>query len=202
MPDSLIQHGAYIIIRDNRGSTAIHLAAYSSNVSVLYKVSKAHTLVLNNLGWTPLMMAAIKGGKDATELLIQSGARIDILDKLGWTALRQTAYNYQISLLKTLLKAHAVANVLTVDTRTPLMLAAGEGNEDVADLLIQNGACIDVCDHMGCTAIHLAALNNEILIIKNILKTHTEVNILNDRGQTPIISQWGTHSCGRRTDTE
>ena len=93
------------------------------------------------------MMAANKGYTDVADLLMHNEASLDIRDrKGGWTALHHAVRHIQISLLKSLLGSHAEVNIANDIGQTPLMMAANAGCTNVADLLIQGGARLDICD--------------------------------------------------------
>lgn len=71
---------------------------------------------------------------------------------------------------------------------TPLMLAAGLGQDDISQLLLENGADIDdMSRDNGSTAIHFAAEHAHVGAVDLLLKNGASVNDLNDLNYTPII---------------
>ena len=49
------------------------------------------------------------------------------------------------------------------------------------------GARPDRRDKKGCTALHFASYNNQVSLLKILLKTNTDVNMLDFHGQTPLF---------------
>ncbi len=60
--------------------------------------------------------------------------------------------------------------------RTALHYAIEEGNLEIVEILIQDGASIDISDNQGYTALHLAVLNNRISIIEFLIASQLQVN--------------------------
>lgn len=120
--------------------------------------------------YSPLASAAVHGYKEMTSLLLKEGA--DPNFKCGVqreTALSKTVeFGERVNcepIAEILLKAGADPNVWSDDNkRTPLMMAAVQGNLNVIELLINYGADIEVVAYNGCSAISLAKdKGNEIV---------------------------------------
>ncbi|WP_374580774.1 ankyrin repeat domain-containing protein [Pseudoduganella sp.] len=88
-------------------------------------------------GNTALMMAAFQKNKPAVLALLAKGAQIN---RPGWTALHYAAAAGDLDIMKLLLERHAYIDAESPTGMTPLMLAAREGMEDAANLLLQEGA--------------------------------------------------------------
>ena len=106
-------------------------------------------------------VAADNGYPDVANLLIQNGASLGKRYGLDRTALHLAANSNQVYAVMIQPKTKASVKTQNDVGRTPLIVAASEGHDDVVDLLTQNGADIDIRDgHEGCTALHLAACHN------------------------------------------
>lgn len=107
-------------------------------------------------GNTALMMAAFKRNRAAVEQLLAKGARID---QPGWTALHYAAASGDDEIVRLLLargaKIDAVSPLRSGDY-TPLMMAAREGKDGTALLLIGQGANAALKNSEGLTAEQLA----------------------------------------------
>ncbi|HEY0587816.1 MAG TPA: ankyrin repeat domain-containing protein [Pseudoduganella sp.] len=88
-------------------------------------------------GNTALMMAAFQKNKPAVLALLEKGAQIN---RPGWTALHYAAAAGDLDIMKLLLERHANIDAASPTGTTPLMLAAREGQEDAAQLLLEQGA--------------------------------------------------------------
>ena len=69
---------------------------------------------------------------------------------------------------------------------TPLHVAALEGNEDIAHLLISNGAHTEEKDFHGRSPLHLAVLYNRIEFAKLLLKHKANVDATTNNSKTPL----------------
>lgn len=107
-------------------------------------------------GNTALMMAAFKGKREAVELLLDKGAK---LDQPGWTALHYAAAGGHDEIVQILLERGAkidAVSPLRSGSYTPLMMAAREGKDGTALLLMKHGAKAALKNSEGLTAEQLA----------------------------------------------
>ncbi|MEI1278035.1 ankyrin repeat domain-containing protein [Leptospira venezuelensis] len=79
----------------------------------------------------------------------------------------------------------------SVDTRdpftrnfTPLMIAAREGEVEIAEFLIRNGADINAKTRDGHTALMMAVYNRNLDIVKLLLKNGANIHIKSKQGHT------------------
>jgi ankyrin repeat protein len=68
------------------------------------------------------------------------------------------------------------ANVNGKDSDTPLVAAAGNGEDDIVALLLSRGAQIDKTDAMGHTALEDAVRQRHFLTVKALLQAGPDVN--------------------------
>lgn len=118
---------------------------------------------------TPLMIIAEYAHKipDAVELcevLIKSGANIDMNDKYIWSALTYVArYGFSdvhLAIAKVLINNGANVNIKSINSKTPLIVSSefsgSESSYDMVKLLVDNGAKIDHKDIFSETALTYA----------------------------------------------
>lgn len=136
-------------------------------------------------GETPLMAALYRGQRDVVQLLIDSGAELDVfaaaatgrLRELtgalsaadavsaysydGWTALHLAAFFGHPDAARSLLDAGADVNAVSRNTltNTPLHAAAAGKHVDVALLLLDRGASCGTVDAGGYTPLQIATEN-------------------------------------------
>ena len=78
---------------------------------------------------------------------------------------------------------------------TPLALAAYLGHDQVARLLIDEGAKLDVIDHYGNTLLHLAAIRGNMALVQKLAVDVKDVDKPNDDGQSPIdVAELNDHT--------
>lgn len=136
-------------------------------------------------GETPLMAALYRGQRDVVQLLIDSGAELDVfaaaatgrLRELtgalrpadavsaysydGWTALHLAAFFGHPDAARRLLDAGADVNAVSRNTlaNTPLHAAAAGKHVEVARLLLDRGASSGTADAGGYTPLQIATEN-------------------------------------------
>uniref|UniRef100_A0A8C4W1P6 Poly [ADP-ribose] polymerase n=1 Tax=Gopherus evgoodei TaxID=1825980 RepID=A0A8C4W1P6_9SAUR len=176
----LLQHGADVHAKDKGGLVPLHNACSYGHYEVAELLVK-HGAVVNVADlwkFTPLHEAAAKGKYEICRLLLQHGADstkknrdgntaldlvkdgdTDIQDLLrGDAALLDAAKKGCLARVK---KLCSPDNVNCRDTQgrhsTPLHLAAGYNNLEVAEYLLQHGADVNAQDKGGLIPLHNAA---------------------------------------------
>lgn len=107
-------------------------------------------------GNTALMMAAFKRDEDTTRALLAKGAKVN---QAGWSALHYAAASGDDKIAQLLLDKGAQVDALSPrpsGAYTPLMMAAREGQEATARLLLARGANRALKNTEGLTAARLA----------------------------------------------
>jgi excisionase family DNA binding protein len=108
-------------------------------------------------GWSPLMMATIKGYAEVVRALLIKGADPDARNKKGWTALMFAVSMGDLDTMRVLLDGNAEIDARDNDGRTALMQATGEKNIESLRILLDRGADVNVVDRLGETALTIAA---------------------------------------------
>uniref|UniRef100_A0A8C1YMT1 Poly [ADP-ribose] polymerase n=1 Tax=Cyprinus carpio TaxID=7962 RepID=A0A8C1YMT1_CYPCA len=205
----LLQHGADVHAKDKGGLVPLHNACSYGHYEV------AELLVLHgavvNVGdlwkFTPLHEAAIKGKYEICKLLLRHGADptkknrdgntpldlvkdgdTDIQDLLrGDAALLDAAKKGCLARVK---KLCTPDNVNCRDTQgrhsTPLHLAAGYNNLEVAEYLLQHGAEVNSQDKGGLIPLHNAASYGHVDVAALLIKYNACVNATDKWAFTPL----------------
>ena len=108
-------------------------------------------------GWTPLMLATIKGHTEVVAALLKQGADVDARNKKGWTALMFAVSMGDIETMRVLLAGNAEIDARDNDGKTVLMQATGENNIESLRVLLESGADVNIVDRLGETALTIAA---------------------------------------------
>lgn len=141
---ALLQRGFDPNSRDPRGQTALYAALREGSdqvAAVLLAHPQTRIDLANAAGETPLMVAALKGRSAWVKRLIERGAQID---RDGWSPLHYAAASADAEAatasVQLLLARGARLDARSPNGTTPLMMAARNGSERVARLLLEQGA--------------------------------------------------------------
>ncbi|KXH54714.1 hypothetical protein CSAL01_13593 [Colletotrichum salicis] len=114
---------------------------------------------------------------------------LEARDTCGRTALSWSAINGQTSVTKLLLEMGADMKMLCCDfAPTPLSLAFDEERTEVIELLLRNGADINLTDKYGRSLLSWATTKGEEGIGKLLLQNGANVDLADDYYQRALIS--------------
>ncbi|XP_052772153.1 poly [ADP-ribose] polymerase tankyrase-1-like isoform X2 [Mya arenaria] len=205
----LLQHGADVHAKDKGGLVPLHNACSYGHYEVTELLIKhgACVNVADLWKFTPLHEAAAKGKFEICKLLLKHGADVnkknrdgntpldlvkdgdqDVADLLrGDAALLEAAKKGNLARVQ---KLATPENINCRDTQgrnsTPLHLAAGYNNVEVAEFLLENGADVNVQDKGGLIPLHNASSYGHIDIAALLIKYNTSVNAVDRWGFTPL----------------
>jgi ankyrin repeat protein len=135
---------------------------------------------VDNVGCTALHLAVSHGTrwdvdfKQTTrqvQALVDHGANVNAEDKLGLTPLHQACrVTFVEDVIRVLLDNGAQANARDHRGRTPLYLAAGNMSMDIgpAQLLLDHGADLNVCDNEGLALLSYARSRSVVELLKQL----------------------------------
>ncbi|XP_016648221.1 PREDICTED: ankyrin-2-like [Prunus mume] len=151
------------------GVTALHAAVTRRRLThqgiVATMVSKNREIIkqADDIGWTPLHYAALRGNLKATQLLIgKEKSACYILDKLGLSALHIAAYAGHTKILEELIGCEpATCDLVNHKGQTALHAAVVGKQINVIKYVLKTpklGRLINQADNNGNTPLHLAAI--------------------------------------------
>ena len=205
----LLQAGADAAAPDRAGEPPLLLAARIGNVELVQALLESGAAIDardEQFGQTALMVAAREGHLDAARVLLEAGAAVDAQTKpetpprfippsespeglsrgagiirAGWPDGRGKRYP-------------------AGGSKTPLLYATREGHLDVARLLLEHGARVELADGNGVTPLINAIVNASIIrvnrtgtsdhlkIAQLLLEAGADVNAADWYGETPLWS--------------
>ena len=90
---------------------------------------------INKDGWNSLMVASQRGNWSVVCASLENKADVYLKNQEGLTALHLAAMNNRAEVTKLLIHGGSKVNDIDREGRTPLMVALGEGNTNVTDIL-------------------------------------------------------------------
>lgn len=163
MMKELINIGADINLKCSFDESAIDRAIFKGNMEILETLLENDNLLLNKtniLGKTPLISMI-------------------------------NADNYTIEEKETIIetfieKGTNINMVCSKDGNSPLLYAYQAGYLSIVELLIYNGADINIKNNEGNSLLVYAIKNNDFPLVKYLTENGADVNIINNEGKSPL----------------
>ncbi|KAF5636893.1 ankyrin protein [Fusarium sp. NRRL 25303] len=122
------------------------------------------------------------------EVLLQSGANVNISDERGESPLHHASVSGFIDIAEILIQKSAGLDIKSVAGETPLHCASRNGHLRVTQLLVQHGADVASKDNHGRTPLHYACISGNLEVVNLIIgSSHTQTLDEADHwGSTPL----------------
>ncbi|MFZ0826551.1 MAG: ankyrin repeat domain-containing protein [Verrucomicrobiia bacterium] len=156
-------------------------------------------LKLNGPKWDKMKLEDFKKWLDAMKWLDEeSGGRgpspwLNLSPEIppggtGDGSLHEAAFNGKLEKAKALVKEHheLVNSQDSYARETPLHLAVENGHEDVAELLLANGANVEAKAYAGWTPLLNAVFGGHKDLVELLLAHNADVNVTDNSGRTPL----------------
>lgn len=139
---------------------------------------------------------------ECLELLINHGARLDLLDSSGKSLFHHACIQDESEALKTLLRLSPDSVMVTVkdhDGNSPLIQALCHGSVDAAMTLLELDNVGDIIGHGGWTAVHYAAKIGDANVLEAVLKHSSFVKGKKtiDGKTAEVVAMEGGNWCGK-----
>ncbi|XP_067670096.1 putative ankyrin repeat protein RF_0381 [Haliotis asinina] len=196
--DLLMGEGCSLKVIDDYGCNILHAACNSDNVEIVEYLLSREIASINSKdsnGLTPVMTAATNGHKKVYDLLARKGCDLSVNDSSENTILHAACASDNDNLVNCIL-SREIAGIESrgEDEQTPVMVAAGNGQRKVFDLLVHRGCDLSVRDDYGNNILHVASLGGNVQIVEYLLSRdyllsrniiHTDSR--NNAGWTPVM---------------
>lgn len=140
----------------------------------------------NTQGWTPLMLAALRGDEDAVRRLLVYGAEVNATNNAGSNAFMTAALQGHHEIVRILLNKGATLNAKNDKGWTALMYAAWNGHTDIVKMLLAKGADINAQNAEGWTALMYATWKGQSETVRALLAGRATVTTLNHAGESAL----------------
>lgn len=175
----------------------LHIAVGGRKIQLLYTTligGQVHGIDRRSTsGETPLTLAVMQLDRGLVTVLLSFGADASAYDSKGKTALHLLPTSVTSSKSETKhildLLLHGGANIndqQNPQNETPLHVAATVGHKDMVDLLLKNGALLNVKDKSNQTALHKAAEKGHEVIVKMLINQSADPHAKDKDGATAL----------------
>ena len=167
------------------------VAAVEAGHGVIVKVLIRLGLQLDqplHQGKTALAVAASNGMEDLVPLLIEAGAEINLADDNGVTPLMLAAKHGKLCIVKMFLsRPDLMVDQVDFSGKSALAHAAASGNVQVAEVLLNHRANLNVQDQKGDTILSLATKAGCLPMVELLLKFGAEIDVPNNQKFTALM---------------
>jgi hypothetical protein len=129
---------------------------------------------------TALEHAVRNANREMVQLLLSSGAKVNLTNASGETVLMMFDDDATSDLMWDLINAGAKVNLKDDGGNTALMQAATADNLEALKALLDAGAEINTRNKSGRTALMLAASEGNVNIVRNLVLAGADINVIDD----------------------
>jgi len=168
------------------GETALMMAARTGKTDAIRVLAEAGANVNAKESWggtTPLMWAVSEGHGEAARVLIGAGAEVNARSHYV-AAANGRGFEGRTPLANS---TDAKAAEFASGWLTPLMLAARQGDVELARILVGAGADVDAAAGDGKTALALATFNGNYEVASYLVDNKADVNKADAQRFTPLF---------------
>lgn len=160
------------------GETLLNAAEKGHLKTVQALLKKGHKIdSTDSQGTTPLMLACLYGHKNLVEELLRRGADVKRLGDFGGALSHAVGVDGKLEIVKRLLAAGADVNErsLIENNETPIFCACRVGRPDLAKILLEVGADVNIENDWGDTPLWEVCANNEAALPAKMQKAYPQV---------------------------
>lgn len=131
-----------------------------------------------------LRKAAIRGDMKTVLKLIEQGLSVNTADETGNSAFKYACGQGHLHIVKAMIP---FADLNDMESRwTPLHISVEYAHNDVAKMLIDNGADVNHRNQVGETPLHISCKKGDFECVKVLVKGGADMNAINSVGDTSL----------------
>ncbi|XP_071082120.1 uncharacterized protein [Haliotis cracherodii] len=184
--DLLVSKQADLTLVNNDGDSLLHVACQGGNKAIVqYLVSPSNINTRGQNGYTPIMMAALKGHQSVFDLLVSKQADLTLVNNNGDSLLHVACQGSNKAIVQYLVSPSNI-NTRGQNGLVPIMMAAFKGHQSVFDLLVSKQADLTLVDNHGDSLLHVACEGGNKAIVQHLVSP-SNINTRGRNGYTPIM---------------
>ena len=180
------------------GTTALTAAVYNGHLEVVKLLLTARNSNINvrqHDGATALFIAAQNNFPEIVELLVRSGANVNLVLDDGTSPLCAAAFKGSTEVVKRLFQAQDIqVDHTTCKQVTALAYATQQGHQDIVEFLLNKKADPNIADDEGVAPLHITCIHGYADIARMLLNAGGDMELKAGGIYTPYqIARWGDH---------
>ncbi|XP_048257612.1 ankyrin-2-like isoform X2 [Haliotis rufescens] len=184
--DLLVSKQADLTLVSNYGDSLLHVACEGGNKAIVqYLVSPSNINTRGRNGFTPIMIAAVKGHQSVFDLLVSKQADLTLVNNNGDSLLHVACQGGNKAIAQHLVSPSNI-NARGQNGYTPIMIAALKGHQSVFDLLVSKQADLTLVNNNGDSLLHVACQGGNKAIVQYLVSP-TNIDTRGRNGFTPIM---------------
>lgn len=190
----LLKNRANVRAVTSLGYTPLHLAAQRLSVEIIEMLLGAGSELerADREGKTALVHACIHGNSEIIQYLVSLRANVNACDIFGNSPLMfvTSAMSINLDVVQTLVNHGAHVNHANRSGETALHAAITgrrARKSEVLRILIRNNCNLDIRTGLGHTALHLAVLEHEDVLVDTLIRAGCKLNTQDELGLTPLF---------------
>ncbi|KAL8672148.1 MAG: hypothetical protein Q9168_003371 [Polycauliona sp. 1 TL-2023] len=179
--------------KDSKGYTALALAATTSELAIVETLLHSSNIDKpNDIGSTPLIIAAEGGKADMVRVILKKNADWRLRNLDGDTAFSKAIIHGHTDVVKALLDNGAYHRVTNESKRTILHVACSTESTrpEIIELLLEEHFPVNALGDRGDTALHNASRVGSRDVAEILLDRHADQTIKDEEGRTSLIVAW------------
>ena len=148
-----------------------------------------------------MLDAAKEGKKEIVKNLVDAGCNVNAKGENGITALMYAVDIGNEDFVKYLLEHDCDVNIQTIGDRfSALLLACLKDYGDIAEMLIDFGANVNVVNKEGDCPLIFAVNNNNMKLVRKLIFSGANIYQKNNHGLTPVSVALACHKAAKKGD--
>ncbi|TRZ03944.1 hypothetical protein DNTS_029287 [Danionella cerebrum] len=140
----------------------------------------------NELGYTPMLLAAELGNTETFKVLLSKKARLDVRLPNQISSLHLAVRSGSLQIAQILLNNGIDPDISGCNDQTPLHLCAKHNQLALMALLLRHGAQINCTTREGFTPLHLATQSGHIEAVTKLLEGNADMHLKDKQGRAAL----------------
>ncbi|KAJ3657071.1 hypothetical protein Zmor_016103 [Zophobas morio] len=183
----LLQYEVKLCLEDYKCKSVLHRVS-KDNANTVEWLIRGGALVnfRDKFGKTPLHYACKYGYSSVAKILVERGARTDVVDNHRKTSIFVAYSRRRNETFEALLEVAGPINLTTKSGASIIHDACERGFYDILKILVNQHVSLDVVDKSGEMPIHTACRQGHFDIVKLLIDAGQSLNVVNKYKQLPI----------------